>query len=176
MVEEQTLRFQQPMNSGIVDSKVFQPDVLEHADTRDLVEDRFPFKVLVIPQLDRYPILKTGERNALLCDFQLLLTECDTMGLDTVMFCRMDDQRAPSAIDVQEAVPRPELELAAYVVELGLLGLLQIVAKLLEVGALVHHGLVQPQGVELVGYVIVKLDRVTVLRLCMGFDGTGVQR
>ena len=116
--------------------------MLEHADTCDLVEDRFPFKVSVIPQLDRYPILKTGERDALVCDFQLLLTERDTMGLDTVMLCRVNDQRAPSATDVQKAVPRPEQELAAYVVELGLLGLLQIVIWLLKPqGLFLNHGI-----------------------------------
>ena len=80
--------------------------MLEHADTGNLVIHRIALKIAVVPQLDRHPILETGLGDALARQVQLLLTERDPMGINSVVLYRMDDERAPSTTDVKGTVDR----------------------------------------------------------------------
>ena len=61
-------------------------------------------------------------------------------------------------------------------IEFGLLGLRQTKIGLIEVGALLHHRIVEPQGMEVVRDVVVKLDRCPVLGLRMDLDSLPVMR
>ena len=65
---------------------------------------------------------------------------------------------APPTPDVQQPLPWLQPELAADEVELGGLGGVELVVRVLEVGARVGHRSVEPERVELRGQVVVKPD------------------
>ena len=74
------------------------------------------------------------------------------------MLRRPEDQPAPAAADVEEALARLEPQLAADVVELLRLRDVERVVLAAEVRARVHHALVEPQPVERVADVVVVRD------------------
>jgi len=78
----------------------------------------------------------------------------------------MDDQRAPAAADIQQPLPRGEVELAAHELELAPLGAVErgairsrrVALRLDEVGAGVHEIPVADAAVEVVTDVVVVAD------------------
>jgi hypothetical protein len=78
----------------------------------------------------------------------------------------MHDERAPAASDVEESLARMEAQLPADEIELGLLRLVERHRGRREVGARVHHSVIEPQPVEVVADVVVILNRCAIaLRL-----------
>src|SRR5882672_2128848 len=80
----------------------------------------------------------------------------------TVLLCGPQDQRAPAAADVEEALARLDHELVEDMIELLLLGELERIVLAPEIGAGVHHVPVEPKGIEVVRDVVVVVDGVTV--------------
>jgi hypothetical protein len=70
----------------------------------------------------------------------------------------VDDEPTPATTDVQQALTGLQPQLAADVVELALLGTVQILLWRGEVSAGIDHPLVQPQRVELARNVVVVGD------------------
>jgi hypothetical protein len=67
-------------------------------------------------------------------------------------------QAAPAGADIEEAVALLQHQLGADVLELGLLRLRQRHRAVTEVGARVDPARIEPEGVEIVGDVVVELD------------------
>src|SRR4249919_133771 len=70
----------------------------------------------------------------------------------------MNDQRAPTAADVEQPHPRPELQLAADEIELVALSVLQCVRRVIRrgpIGARVDQGRAEDDPVEVVAHVVV---------------------
>ena len=78
---------------------------------------------------------------------------------------RMTGEATPSGADLHHVVVGAEVELSAQPVELDPLGGREIHVRLGEDRGRVHHRLVQHQGEELVGHVVVGLDVVPVVLL-----------
>jgi len=75
---------------------------------------------------------------------------------------RPADQRTPTAADVEQTLAALQAQLAADVIELVALRLVQHVLVGLEIGAGVHPLRVQPQRVEGVGHVVMEGDGLLV--------------
>ena len=144
MVQEQPIGFQQPVHGVEVERQILQAHVLEHADARHLVIELAPVEVAVIPELHRDPILEPRLRDPESRNLELLGAQGDAVSPHTVVAGRMDHQGSPSAPDVEESFTRPQQELPADVLELRLLGVVEAAIRLLEVGAGVDHGPIQP--------------------------------
>src|SRR5205823_3274436 len=100
---------------------VARPDMLEHADGRDLVEGAG--ELAVILQLDRDPVLEPKPPYLLLRKIVLRLRQRHAMRGDAVMLRGVADEPAPAAADIEEALARLQPQLAADHVELGRLRL-----------------------------------------------------
>src|SRR4029453_10135425 len=75
-----------------------------------------------------------------------------------VVLGHVERERAPAAARLQHAFARAQAQLAADVLELGALRLLERDARILEVRARVDEILVEPARVEVVAEVIVVVD------------------
>jgi hypothetical protein len=138
--------------------------VLDHPDPRNLVEGALVAEVAIVLQPDLAAV-----RDALLADLLLRILvlvagQRDAQRARAEFFDRPEDERAPAAPDVEQALARPEAQLGEDVVELLLLGALEIVGLVLEVSAGVDHVAVEEERVELVRDVVVVLDRLTIVR------------
>ena len=81
------------------------------------------------------------------------------------MFCHVTREAAPAAAGFRHPVARFQLQLAADVVHLGALRLLQRQVRRREIGAGVLHGLaVEPHFVEFVADVVMVMDVVARIR------------
>ena len=85
-----------------------------------------------------------------------------------VLLRRAQYQRTPAAADVEQCLPRLQADLGEDVVDLLQLRFVERFVAVLEVGAGIDHVLVQPQLVEVVGDVVVVLDRFLVAFLRVG--------
>ena len=159
VVEEQPARTQHTLDCRIVGRQIREADMLEHADAGHLVVDRHAVEIAVVAQLDGDEILQALVADALACIFELPLAERDAVRANAVMARRPADQRAPAAADVEQAVSGLQAQLAADVLQLVALGLLERVVGGLEVGAGVDPLGIQPQAVEGVGHIVVERDR-----------------
>ena len=82
--------------------------MLEHADARDLVVERLSGQIAIVHQFHAHPIAKPGLFDALARDLQLLRTKSDALGVHPIVLGGVDDERSPSATDVEEFLPRPQ--------------------------------------------------------------------
>ncbi len=135
MVQHQPPRPQQPGDLAEVRPKILAPDVLEHANARDLVERSLLRDVAVIEQ----PHLAAPFQSQLPDPgpriLVLVAAQCDAERLHAVALGRPHHQRAPAAADVEEAFARREPQFAADVIELLLLRDIQRVIRAAVVGA-----------------------------------------
>ena len=112
----------------------------------------------VVAQLDLNLALQALLGNQTLHMIELVARQRDAMGVHAIMLGRPEDQPAPAGAYVPEALARLELELFADVIELGLLRLRQAHALLFVVSAGIDAARVQPQRVEIVGEIVMKLN------------------
>lgn len=163
VVEHPAIVLQQPADLGEIGLQVVQPHVFEHANAGDAVE--LPFHVSVILQADLDPVLQARGFHALGGQVELVLGQCHAHAIRAIVLRGADHQGAPAAADVQQAVPRPHLDLGQDVVDLLELRGFQAFIAILEIGAGVDHARVQPALVEGVGHVVVVLDGFPVALL-----------
>jgi hypothetical protein len=142
MIQEQTVRLEQTMHRGEIHRQILQTHMLEHSDAGDLVVDRLGREVAVIPQFDAHSVRETRLIDALLRHQQLLRTQGHAMRPHSVMLCGMNDQCPPAATDVEEILVGPQAQLAANMIQFGLLRGIQIDIRRFEIGAGIHHGAV----------------------------------
>ena len=135
--------------------------MLEHADAGDLVVTAELGYVAIVLQPDFAAILQTEGGDAF---FRIGVLVVGQRHADRVraLLRRADDQPAPAAADVEQAVAGPQENLAQDVVELVALRLVQRLVVAFPVRARVQHVLVEEQPVERVGDVVVVLDLLLV--------------
>ena len=136
--------------------------MLEHADRGDAVVGLGLAERAVVGQFDADAPAQAalGDQAA---DMRMLVAaERDAVGAHAVVLGRPQQQRAPAGADVEKALALAQHELAADVVELGLLRLRQRQPGGAEVGARVHALRVEPQRVERIGHVVVELHLLGV--------------
>ncbi len=136
--------------------------MLEHADARDLVEAacaKARRQVPIVHQQDLGPICQPSALHPLASQPHLLFGQRDPDRPDAIVLNRMHDQRAPAATDVEQALTGGQTQLAADMVQLRPLGLVDRFRAGPEVGAGIDHALVKPKAVELVADVIVVRNR-----------------
>ena len=115
------------------------PDVLVHADARDLVERPVgDLAVVLDPDLNAVP--EAGLRDAGPGELRLRLGQRDAHRGHPELRGGVDRQRAPAAADVQQPFALVQPQLAADHVKLALLRSLQRVVGAGEVGTRVGHG------------------------------------
>ena len=134
------------------------PDVFVHTDAGDLVERAVDdLAVVADPDLDS----ARQARGVDPCARELCLRgrQRHADAAHTVLLGGVDEQRPPAATDVEQALAALEAQLAADELELALLGSLEGLVRVVEVGARVDHARPQHQSVELVGDVVVMADR-----------------
>jgi len=137
--------------------------VLEHADAGDLVVAADLGDVAVI-HLAHFDPTSQPARFDLLADMRMLvIRQGDAHRMHAIAFRRMQDQARPSRSRCRELLVGLEIELAADVVELGLLRGVQAHVRGLEIGAGIDPPRIHPQAVKIVGNVVVILDVPAVL-------------
>ncbi|MPN41460.1 hypothetical protein SDC9_189006 [bioreactor metagenome] len=159
-----TARLEHGINGFEVSLQIGAAHVLEHADRADLVERLHITHLPVVAQLDPDLALQALLGDQVLHMLELVARQRDAMGLHAVMLGRPEDQPAPTGTDIPEALARLELELFADVIELGLLRLGQAHALLLVVRAGIDAARIQPQRVEVIGKIVMKLNLLGITR------------
>ncbi|MCY1384676.1 hypothetical protein D9M69_729640 [compost metagenome] len=109
--------------------------MLEHAHRRDLVEGLVVGQLAVVAQLHAHAALQPFFFDEPLHMRMLVLRQRDARGVHAVVLGGPQQQRAPAGTDVQVTLAGLQHELAADVVELGLLRLCQRELGRAEVGA-----------------------------------------
>ena len=135
VVQDQAARRQQTHDLAKVGVHVGLADVLEHADRRYLVERPRFRQVAVVAQFNAHPALQALGGDQLAHMRILVGRQRDAGRINAVMLGSPQQQRAPAGADVQETLARLEHQLAADVVELGLLRLRQGHAAVAVIGA-----------------------------------------
>lgn len=157
---------QQLVDAAEIARQVLAPDVLEHADAGDAVE--LAGQVAVVLDADLDLVLQAGGAHALGGEVVLVLRQGHAQAARAVLLRGAQHQRAPAAADVEQRLPRLQADLGEDVVDLLHLRFVEGLVAIFEVGAGVDHVLVQPQLVEVVGDVVVVLDRFLVALLGVG--------
>ena len=99
---------QDPLDLAEVPRKAREPDVLEHADAGDLVEERILRAGRGSPAARTSHAVRRARARAiaLVHVVELVLRQRDAGRLDAVALRRVQDERAPAAADVEEALAR----------------------------------------------------------------------
>ena len=134
--------------------------MLEHADRRDLVEAAVELGIGF--HLDGDAVFQTLGADAFARERGLRFRQRDAVADDAVVLGRMDKHRAPAAADVEQPLARLQPELAADMVELVGLRLVDAVGEIGEIAAAVDHAFVEEEPVEVIRDVVVMLDRFLV--------------
>src|SRR4029079_2566828 len=87
-------------------------------------------------------------------------TERDAKRFHAVVLGGVHDQRTPSTTDVQHLHSRLQAKLTAEIVALFLLSGDNVLVFPLEIRAGVKHPRVEPQGIKVVAYVVMVLNRL----------------
>ena len=133
-----------------------------HAHGDDLVISLRFVHLAIITYVDVTAIFQSCLLDPLASQFGLLGTEGDAVCLHAIVLSGIDDQRAPTAADIQQTLPRLQAQLAAKVLELLFLGRLQVVIRCSKVGAGVDHTFIQPERIEFVGAVVVMVGGLAI--------------
>jgi hypothetical protein len=131
------------------------PHVLQHPQRDEDVARAFEVAEVVLHVAD--PIGEPLLLRARLRVADLLARDVAGDDVRPVLERHVAGESAPPAARLQHAVAGPELQLAADVVVLRTLRLVEAQARGLEVGAGVDHALVEPEPVEFVAQVVVVL-------------------
>ena len=162
VLQGQAARLEQAVDDLEVGRQVLQADMLEHADRADPVVDLGSGDVAVVGQPDLDPILQARLPDPLAGELELVLRQGHAEHPGAMVLRRVDRQGAPAAADVEQAHARAQPQLATHMLELGLLGLRQGFVASREIGAGIDHRRIEPARIEVVGDVVVILDRLAV--------------
>jgi hypothetical protein len=163
VVEEQAAGLEQAPDLGEVIGQARPADVLEHADRGDLVVRLALVEVAVVEQVHAHAPGEPSLGDQLVDVGVLVLAQRDALGAHAVVLGGEQEQAAPAGADVEEAVAFLQHQLGADVLELGGLRLRDRHRRIAEVGARVDPARVEPEGVEVVGDVVVELDLLGVV-------------
>ena len=134
-------------------------DVFEHTDADHLVELLLARQIAIVSQLQPNMFGQPCGFAALLGQIQLGLTQGDTANLYPIVFRRMTGQAAPATSHIEQPLPGFQPKFAAQVIQLLRLCSRQRVFRGVKVTAGIHHLRIQPEGIEVVGQIVVIGDR-----------------
>ncbi|MNH14702.1 hypothetical protein D3C79_742990 [compost metagenome] len=118
-----------------IQRQVGMADVFEHTDTHYLVEAAVLGQVTVIKNLQLHLPFQVFGLDPFTGQLELLLAQGDAEHLGAELPRRIARQPAPATTDIEQVVAFLQAQLAAQVLELVLLGLLQRVGCRFEIGA-----------------------------------------
>ena len=121
MVQHEPAGLENPMDLAEVAPEVAHAHMLEHADAGDLVVLHALGQVEIVAKLDVHAILEPARGDFGDDEVALILRQRDAGRLDAVMLRRPEDQATPAAADVEHPLAGRETKLAADVIELLLL-------------------------------------------------------
>ena len=104
----------------------------------------------VVAQQHTHPVLQTFFGNQALHMHVLVVRQRDAGGVHAVVLGGPQQQPAPARADVQKTLARLQPQLAADVLQLGLLRLRQCHLRVLVIGARIHAPWIEPQRVKIV--------------------------
>ena len=162
VVQQQPARLEQAVDLGEVGRQLGPADMLEHAHRGDLVERLVVRKAAVVEQVHPYPPGQAALLDDLVDVGVLVAAEGDAARLHAVVLGRVQQEAAPAGADVEEALAFLQHQLAADVLQLGFLRRGQVHAGVAVIGAGIDPLRVEPEGVEVVGDVVVELDLLGV--------------
>ncbi|MNS61036.1 hypothetical protein D3C72_940520 [compost metagenome] len=168
MVHQQATGLDQALEGGKVLMHMGPAHMLEHADRGNLVKRLSRLELAVIHQQYLHAVLQALLGNQLLDIGMLVLGQRDARSPNAIVLCRPQQQAPPARAHIQKALARLQAQLAADQIELGLLGLRHIEIGLRVIRTRVDTARIEPQRIELVGDVVMKLDLLRIL-------GQGVQ-
>ncbi len=158
VVQHEPARRQDPPDLAEILGKPRNPYMLEHADARDLVVERVLRQVEIVAQLDAHAATESACGDLAFHVLELVARQRDPGRVDAVHFGRPEQQRSPAAADVEEPLAGSKPKLAADVVELGCLRIVQSGPIGRKIGARVDHPPIEPEPIERVRYVVVVAD------------------
>src|SRR6202044_3777681 len=110
--------------------------------------------VAIILQPDFNLALEPGVLHALGSEIELVLRKRHAHALRAEFLSCSQDERAPAAADIEQALAGLQLDLGEDVVDLLDLRGREVFVAVLEIRTGVHHVLVEPELVELVRYIV----------------------
>src|SRR6185312_9235666 len=122
--------------------------MLVHADRDDLVERLGAREFAVILEADFDAVGEPVLDDAAARPLVLLRAQRDADAVDAVALGGEAQQPAPAAADIEQPLFRPELQLAADVIELLLLRRVDIFPAALEIAAGIDHAAIEPERIE----------------------------
>ncbi len=134
-------------------------DSLEHLDGDDLVEGAAEVAVILQAHLDA--VAEPGGGDAFHREVVLLLRDGERRHAAAVVARGVEAPAAPAGADLEDVVGRREVELAAERVVLCVLRLAQRGVGTLPARGRIHHRVIEPEGEEVVGKVVVLGDVAT---------------
>ena len=155
-MQVKTAHGEEPVHGREILLVVRDADVLEHSDRSNLVE--CPLYQREVAKLQSYLLLQAKPGDFAAREMELLLRQRNAVRLDTEVLGGMTNERSPTTTDVEKAITRLEAKLAAYHVELVMLGVCDFVFPISKIRAAVNHLWIEKEGVERVGDVIVIVD------------------
>jgi hypothetical protein len=164
MVKVEASRSEEPVDRFEVPISIGKTGVLVKLDLRNLVE-RAVIDLAVVAKFDADAVRQTEFADALSKVFELPLGERHAVRPNAVALGCMKDQRPPPTSDIVQAFARCQSEASANHVELRPLRVLKAHVRAREVGAGIHHALVQEERVEVIRNVVVELDECLVVAL-----------
>ncbi len=162
MVQEHAAPRQQAC--GLSEVRVEHPaaDVLEHADAHERVPGPVLRHLAVIERQHPAGLRQAGDLDALVGQLHLRPAQGDAGGVNAVLPGRVQDEAAPAAADVEEALPGLQAQLAADEVQLAELRRLEVGSAIGEVPAGVDHPAVEEEPVEVVRDIVMVADGFAV--------------
>ena len=139
---------------------MFQADVFEHADTGDAIKCAFDIPIILQADLDL--IFEARCLDTLSGQIILVLRERHAKASCTVFLRCADDKCPPATADIQQSLPRFDLDFCQDMIDFFQLRGGQVFVTVFEIGAGIHHVRVQPFCIKLIRYVIVVLNGLFV--------------
>ena len=155
-ISPRPLSFRLPTMTRPSSSIVLHADVLEHADRDELVVVARDVAIVVLDELDlvRQALLL----GALLRVRDLLARDVERAHLHAVVTRHVQRQRTPAATRLDDALAAVQANLAADVIHLGDLRLVERRRRRRKVRARVRHRRAEPERIELVADVVVMMN------------------
>src|SRR5829696_6117760 len=161
VVEQPAAGFQHRGELVGVDIDLRLADVLDHPDRRDRVEV-LAGELAVVLDADLDLVGDTRLLHLLARELSLVLGQRDPYRFDAVALRRVDDEAAPAAADVENALAGAQFELCTDELPLGVLGRGEALRAAGEDRAGVGHRLIEEEREELVADVVVVADGFAV--------------
>src|SRR5882757_6076349 len=132
--------------------------MLQHAHRHEDIGALPDIAIIVFDEFD--PVLQTLGTGAVAREFQLFLGDVECAHFRAIAPADVQRQASPAASGLNDAIARRDSQLAAYVLHLGDLRLLEGRVGARVIGAGVGHGRAEPQRIKVVAQIVMPVDVV----------------